>query len=71
MGKQVERLHVGRNKRGTPRRGLADYVKEDMKEREISESGAWKRSEWRKKSAPAIPIKLGLEPEDEEESAKL
>ena len=45
VGKQVRRMWVGRRKRGRPRRRREDCVKEDMKERGISESDAWGRVE--------------------------
>ena len=38
VGKRIRGMQVGRKKRGRPRRRWEDYVKEDMKERGISES---------------------------------
>ena len=55
VGKRIRRMQVGRKKRGRPRRRWEDCVKEDMKERGISESEALDRCEWRRKIRTGDP----------------
>ena len=55
VGKRIRGMQVGRKKRGRPRRRWEDCVKEDMKERGISESEAWDRGEWRRKIRTGDP----------------
>ena len=55
VGKLIRRMQVGRKKRGRPRRRWEDCVKENMKERGISESEAWDRCEWRRKICTGDP----------------
>ena len=55
VGKRIRRMQVGRKKRGRSRRRWEDCVKEDMKERGISESDAWDRCEWRRKIRTGDP----------------
>ena len=60
VGKRIRGMQVGRKKRGRPRRRWEDYVKEDIKERGISESEAWDRGEWRRKICTGDPNYIGI-----------
>ena len=56
-----DRKNAGGNKKiDSQGRRWGDCVKEDMKERGISESEAWDRGEWRRKISTCIPNEIGI-----------
>jgi len=55
VGKRVQKITVGKRKRGRPKRRWEDCVKEDMKELGLREEEAKDRTSWRKKITTGDP----------------